>query len=217
MINIVIETVRAQLQGLDLVDKNAGLVKAVTIPLKGANGFDTSITIPASCNAAGVPCYDKGREKDLLPGSRYSSVMYFEQQTDVTFTDYKDSSDYTMIFEGDFRIVFWMNQKKLGYSDCAISDLFALTVIKRLTQGMSEFSRTGGRFDVTYPNIDPGAVLETRLTSQVSRSPAIFANYTGIETELLYPFDYLALDYHFWFMIGRECFTDLVKGAELVC
>lgn len=217
MINIICETIRSQLSGLDLIDKNAGLVKAVTIPQNVNGEFSGSITIPASCNASGVPCYDIGREKDLLPGTRYKSVMYFEQLSDVTFTDYVDESDDLMLFETDIRIVFWANHKALGYSDCAISDLFALTIIKNLIKNRSEYSRRGGRFDVSYPNISEGAIVECSLTSQVSRSPAIFTDYSGINTELLYPFDYFALDYHIWFRIGVTCFTELTAQTPIDC
>ncbi len=152
----------------------------------------------------------------MLPNDLYRSVIYFEQLTDVRFETYKDSKDKIMIYQVNLRLVSWVNFKKMGSTDLTIIDRLALGIIKTLTATKGEVSRTSGKLSVTDANFT-NAVLEVVPVSQVRQDRSIFSRYTLKEDNLLYPWDYFAINLACTLYVGRECFTEVVAGAEIEC
>ncbi len=171
---------------------------------------------PAAFDVEGRKCWEQGRYFELLPNDLYRSVIYFEQLTDVRFETYKDSKDKIMIYQVNLRLVSWVNFKKMGSTDLTIIDRLALGIIKTLTATKGEVSRTSGKLSVTDANFT-NAVLEVVPVSQVRQDRSIFSRYTLKEDNLLYPWDYFAINLACTLYVGRECFTEVVAGAEIEC
>ena len=179
---------------------------------------------PASCDVDGRACWEQGRYFELLPNDSYRAVIYFEQLSGVRFEGYKDAKDKIMIYTCNVRLVGWLNLKKFGSTDCSITSRLILGIIKTITATKGESSRTSGRFTVTdadYTN----TVVDVEPVQQVRQDATIFSRYSvrrgntsdNFFKELLYPWDYFALDLACTLYVGRECFTEVVAGAEIEC
>lgn len=190
----------------------AGIVQPVNKKDKDGNRF----TFPASCDVDGLACWEQGRYFDLLPNDLYRAVVYFEQLTGVRFVGYKDSKDKTMIYQGNIRLVGWLNLKKFGATDCTITSRLVLGIIKALTVTKGELSRTSGQLTVSDGDFT-NAIVEVEPLQQVRQDPSVFSKYTLKETNLLYPWDYFAIDLTCRLYVGRECFTEVTAGAEILC
>lgn len=191
----------------------AGIVQAVEkVDPKTKQKF----VFPVSCDVDGTACWEQGRYFELLPNDLYRAVIYFEQLTDVRFEGYKDEKRRIMIYRTNIRLVGWLNLKKLGSTDCTLTARVVLGIIKALTVNQGEFSRNSGRFVVTdeaYTN----AVVEVEPVAQVRQDKSLFSRYTLKETNLLYPWDYFAIELACVLYVGRECFDAVEAGTEIVC
>ena len=215
MIHTIIEPIRTKLETLSFADRVAGLVIPVTQPTMKDGRKIGQITYPVACDVTGARCWEDGKYFDLLPGDAFQSVLYFEQLSDTTLTGFKDSKDRIMVFEADVRLVGWLNLKKLGYPDCSITSRLVLSIIKAIQETKGERARTAGKFTVTDAAFT-NAKVEADFRGQKIRDRAIFSKYSFYK-ELLYPFDYFALDFHVWFEVGKECFTEFALQAEITC
>lgn len=217
MIHTIAEPIKTAISAMPLFTTGTDTrISGVVLPVTKKDKEGNSFTFPVSCDVDGKACWEQGKYFDLLPNDLYRAVIYFEQQTDVRFTGYKDSKDTIMIYETDLRLVGWVNLKKLGTTDCAITDRLALGVIKTLTSNKGEISRNSGKLsvvDADYTN----ASIELVPVRQVRQDRAIFSRYTLKETNLLYPWDYFAIDMRCYLYVGRECFTEVTAGAEILC
>lgn len=225
MIHNIIAPIRDTIADMTLFTGNdtrlAGVVVPITkaVQVKGAGSAPASrdVTFPASCDVSGRACYEEGRYFDLLPNDRYKTVAYFEQQTDVRYTGFKDGTkDKIMTFETDVRLVCWVNAKKLGYADCSVTGRIVLGMITALSARRGEMSRTSGRFDVEDEAFT-NAVVEADVVRQLRRDASIFSRYTLPVVDLLYPWDFFALDIRCAFHVGRECFEAVAVGEEITC
>jgi hypothetical protein len=217
MINIIIEPIKAAIESLDIIERISGLVIPIDVPqLKNGVKVGTN-TVPVALDVEGQQCYERGQYFDMLPNSKYKSVVYFEQQNDIDFTEFQDVHDDIRIFETDLRIVFWVNHKKLGYTEDSITDRLVLTVLQALDQASEtgEYDRKARRFDVTNANYT-GAKVELMLSAQARRDKNIFSRYS-FNPELLLPYDFAALDFHCWLQVGKDCVTPLTAQAEITC
>ena len=191
----------------------AGIVQPVTRVDKDKKPF----TFPISCDVTGTACYEQGRYFDLLPNDLYRAVIYFEQLGDVRFTGYLDSKDKTMIYETNLRLVGWINAKKLGSTDCAITSRIVLGIIKALTAVKGESNRKAGRLTVADAAFT-GAIVEVDVVRQLRQDPSIFSRYNMPNGgQLLYPWDYFALDIAATLYVGRNCFDAVEADTEILC
>lgn len=175
-----------------------------------------SFVLPAAFDVEGRACWEQGRYFELLPNDLYRAVVYFEQLSDVRFEGYKDSKDRIMIYQVNLRLVCWVNFKKMGTTDLTITDRLSLGVIKALTATKGEISRTSGKLTVTDGNFT-NSTVEVEPVSQVRQDRSIFSRYTIKEDNLLYPWDYFAINLACTLYVGRECFTEVVAGEEIEC
>lgn len=217
MIDTIIAPIKTAIAAMPLFTTGtdtriAGLVSPISKKDKEGKPF----TFPISCDVDGTACYEQGRYFDLLPNDLYRAVIYFEQLSDVSFTGYKDSKDKIMIYESSLRLVGWINLKKFGSTDCTITSRLVLGIIKALTATKGEISRESGQFAVSDANFT-NAVVELVIDQQVRQNPNIFGRYTLKETNLLYPWDYFAIDLTCNLYVGRECFVEVTAGAEILC
>lgn len=219
MIHTITEPIKAAIQAMPLFFSSgldtriAGIVTPVT---KVDPKTGTRFVFPISCDVDGLACWEQGRYFELLPNDLYAAVLYFEQLTDVRFEGYLDSKDKTMIYRADLRLVGWLNLKKFGATDCTITSRLALGIIKALTATKGESSRTSGRLSVIDSAYD-SAIVEVEPVRQVRQDASIFSRYTIKESNLLYPYDYFAIDCACTLHVGRECFDQITVATEIEC
>ena len=184
--------IKGHIENLDFVDKIAGLVAALTFDITvtdKATGVKSTVqkTFPIACCVTPDDCNKNGAYNDLMPNSAYKSVIYFEDGG-VTFERYESNWKY---YKSSLRLVAWLNIEKLTESGVCKSEIpctYAAHVITEIIRHLPEFpENTHGPIEKVY----------SEITSQLIRSPSIFAAYTYDEKHVQYlmsPFDYFALE-----------------------
>ena len=167
--------VKTYVQGIDLADKVSGLVRPVTLKVG-----DSNKTYPVAWDVSHADCI-KGKYNDLMPNSKYKSIVYFEDQG-TTFLDRVGTSQY---FESRLRLVGWINTKKSPAMDCPapLSSQMIMQIVECLP--------------TKTVNVDPFHTMFFKIDSEVIKSNAIFSAYTYDEQMsqyLFYPYDYFALN-----------------------
>lgn len=205
MINLITSEIKTKLQGLDLVEKIAGLVTPTTIEVEGGQLW----TFPISNDVAGQQCFESGKYMDLVPNSDHKSVIYLEEQRPLTNTGYEEKQ--VMRFETVVRVVCWLNLAKLGVSDGTKTSQVSMTIIDNLLEN-------NGIIPITDPNFT-NAKLYLEMDAQAMRNPNIFSRYSYSQfgSHLIYPYDYFAIDFKCKLLVNRACFTAFVAGSVIDC
>ena len=189
--NIVLEKISA----LNWVDKYAGLVRPIVMTQPNGAGVIKK-TFPVSCSVSEQDCVSNNLYTDLVPNSKYNSVMYFEDGG-------------VSVLGGDTRyiecrstlsLIGWLNGKKLGHDGCGLSAICVLTILKALRPYFSPFNSG------SYTGIKINAVSED------PKNPNIFTRYSYDESTnqfLMYPYDYFRLNLQITYKIAVNCIDDL--------
>lgn len=198
----IADIVKGYITSLGFVDKISGLSRSITFETQNENGQTIRKTIPIACNVTHADCL-KGRYEDLIPDSKYKSLIYFEELNGARLVD-NTPRDFS--FEATLRLVCWLNLKKLGESDCSISSL-ALTNILNVLPG-------------SYFNNGIYTRILIEIIGEVKKDKAIFGQYTYDDAKkqyLMYPFDFFALDLKVSFSVSRNCITPWSNSTETSC
>jgi hypothetical protein len=164
---------------------------------------------PITNDLEGRTCWESGRYFDLLPGSAYKSVIYFEQLREVRFSDDLLQVDKFRRFSwtGQIRLVCWLNLKKFGWENTGLADLCLADLVSIILA--NERKVPFGRI-VVDNEMFTNAYLDIRIGGEPIRDGnVIFSRYSVSEVanNLLYPFEFFALDLDFIFSVGRNCIT----------
>lgn len=181
---------KTRIEGLDFVDKIAGLTKPITINVTGPENKLVPKVLPISCDITADQCI-KGRYQDLIPQSKYASIIYFEDQG--TTMVYKEKR--WVAFNSRLNLVCWMNLQKLAESSvCTTSAQVLLSILNTLPE---------------FPiGDDIYREITIRSISEAIKSNAIFSKYTYDEKTtqyLMYPFDYFMLNLSVDYKINLAC------------
>lgn len=191
---------KTNIEGLNFIDKIAGLVKPMTIT-KVENGAKVKKTFPVACDVTADQCV-KGNYQELIPNSKYKSIAYFEDLGSAI--EYKDRN--RVKFTSRLNLVCWLNLKKLA--ECGLC-VISPQVILMLMANLPEFPVN----DDIYRDIRITAVSET------PKSNTIFSRYTYdelISQYLLSPYDYFCLQITVQFWVNLDCVNDLIL-TECTC
>lgn len=193
---------KAQITGLPFVDKISGLVRPLKIEVVGANNVKALKVFPIASDVSNEACI-KGAYKDLIPDSKYRSIIYFED-AGVTMT-YREKR--WVAFTSRLTLVCWLNLSKLMDCDYHTGSTEAiLSIMSNLPEGV----------------IQDDLYREIRITSisEVVKSNSIFGRYTYDEVKtqyLLYPFDFFALNMVVDFRINLACVEQFKIGICKEC
>lgn len=182
----IAEIIRQQIAAFPWADKHAGLVQSVTLSIEGGGVR----IFPVACDVTHADCIS-GKYNDLVPNSRYKSVLFFE---DGGFTPGQRRGQYQE-FESRLRLVVWANLAQMGDEGChssaeMIADVMSLQ-------------------PATPLNTDVFQTFSWKVTSQPLRSADIFSRYSYREVAtqfLFYPYDFFALDIVAKGRINVSCF-----------
>lgn len=185
---------KSKIQNLPFVDKIAGLVRPVKQEVLGENNIKVLKTFPVSADVS----YDLligGKYRDLIPDSKYQSILYFEDNGCVL--TYKDRG--WVGFNSKLTLIGWLNVKKL--MDCQTFTA-STEVILSILSNLPEMPF----------NEDIYREIKIIALSEVPKSNAIFSRYTYDELKtqyLLYPYDYFALNMSVDFKVNLACVEQL--------
>jgi hypothetical protein len=183
---------KTKLEALPFADKLAGMVRPMRIEVLGENNVRAQKTFPVSCDLS-FNEVEKGKYKDLIPQSKYGSIIYFEDNG--TTLTYRDRG--RVGFVGRLNLVCWLNLNKVNCLKTGSTQAL-LNIISLLPD--------------THFSVDE--LREIRITgvSEVPKSNAIFSRYSydEIKTQyLLHPFDYFSLAINVEYWVKLSCIQPL--------
>lgn len=187
--------IKGHIEGLDFVDKIAGLVSTTYMTIDGVQK-----SFPIACCVTADDCKE-GAYNDLCPDSKYKTIIYFEDGG-VSFDKYESNWKY---YTSNLRLVCWINVAKILGDSCNNGTICTLSskLIADIIRALPAHPENHSPFDFVY----------SEVINQVVRSNSIFANYTFNELQtqfLMYPYDYFALDITTHFAIclkGTDVYT----------
>lgn len=191
------------------VDKYGGLTyraeKRDVVDVEGQQVTVVSAAYPVSCDVDGRACWEQQRYADLVPNTARKSVLYWEAPDGMTLTK-RDGRFWT--FEGNARLVVWLNLKKLGVADCAAPPSFALQLIRELT---TTIQASDGSLQ--------GASISVSLARLLPRRLDLFQQYTYADYQhlLMYPNDFFALDFKLSVMLDVTCVESPTETSPIAC
>lgn len=185
----IAEIVRQYIATASFADKVAGLVQPLNVGITDQNGNRVEKIYPVSCTYTYDEC-KKGKYAELIPDSRYKSIMYFEDNG-LQFLE-RDGRWQNMA--SNLRLVCWANMKRLGKQDYNSPDMIMelLKILPQLPFSTARFHK-----------------MEILPTTQEVRGNNIFARYTynePITQYLFYPYDYFAINLNIRFKIIPQCY-----------
>ena len=185
------------------IDKLAGVVKVITMQDKNESDSTIIKSFPISSNTYLEECKKPGAYKDLIPNSKYGCMVYLEEETGVDFiSEDRNGKKYSTAF----LLVGWINQKKLGTSDCSVTGKIVNTIINALT--IKPFNR----------DIYQSIIIE--VTGQNPKSLNPFSKYTYDEENTKYlmaPYDYFILKVEVIVNVNLACIEPFQKRTEIIC
>lgn len=180
----IADIIKTNIEDLSFVDKIAGLVSPVIVTVRDKENNEIEKIIPVACCVTADDCKD-GSYNELMPDSKYKSVIYFEDKG-VTFNRHEGRFKY---YTSNVRLVCWLNVGLILGDDCGSGNTctYAATAIAGIIRALP-----------TVPaDVSPFVRVFSEVMSQEIRSKAIFSAYTYDEKHsqyLMYPYDYFALD-----------------------
>lgn len=208
MIKEAIKTVADEIQLIDWVERYGGLVSAVIKKdVIGDNGQTITKTFPVSDTTTAKECWEQGKYQSLIPNSNYSSVLYWEQLTALTNQQIIGAKKGVQELRARVRLVAWMNLPKLGLESAAgASAAFQL------------ITKINGTRMMAAPNDNVKVRFEFLEKPQKDR--ALFSRYSygdEIQNQLLYPYDYFALDFNLSIFVPLNCDFSITISEPLTC
>lgn len=178
---------------LTWIDKLAGLTQIAQVKQN-----DVIKRFPISCDMAFEDACRSGCYDELMPNSKYRSVVFFE---DVSFTFVRQEGE-KLYYESRLRLVAWLNYKLLGEGGCGSAGDYIISIIKALP--------------ALPQNVGDMLKLSVTVTSQAQRSSGVFGKYTFDEKTsqyLMIPYDFFGLDLRTSFFIIPECIEPAPGGC----
>jgi hypothetical protein len=198
----VANIIKAQIESLAFIDRIAGAVRVVSRQEQGSKSTIVK-QFPVDCGVSAADC-SSGKYVDLVPNSKYKSIHYFEDLgVSVSGADNK-----TFSFESKLKLVGWLNQKKLGKTDCSVSHLAIAAILKQIQTGFFNDTSVGfTKISITCTGID-------------AKNASIFSKYSyqeEVNQYLMFPFDYYAINFTTKFTVPYQCIDAWVTSVETNC
>lgn len=180
----IADIIKGHIEDLDFVDKIAGLTSVSYFDIKNKDGELVQKAVPIACCVTADDC-KQGAYNDLMPDSKYKTVIYFEDGG-VKFVKRESHWKY---YQSNLRLVCWINVAKIKEDCCQQNNActMAAHLIAEIVRVLPNFPENHTPFDQVY----------SEVMSQEVRSNSIFSQYTYDEKHiqyLMYPYDYFCLD-----------------------
>ena len=196
MSTAIAEILRQRIEDLAIVDKSAGLVRAIPRSVQ-VNGRPITRYFPVGCNVSDPDSCTIQQIEDLVPSSNYASIIYFE---DLGSTRRPVNIPGASAKTVRLRLVAWMNLNKLGPL-CTTGDAFQREIERTIN---------ADRYD-----LNPYKAMTHRVVGSPIKSNSIFAKYNYDEVNRQYlnwPYDYFAIDIETNFILQDGCEEPIVPS-----
>lgn len=196
MSTAIAEILRQRIEDLAIIDKSAGLVRAIPRSVQ-VNGRPVTRYFPVGCNVSDPDSCTIQQIEDLVPSSNYASIIYFE---DLGSTVRPVNIPGAQAKTVRLRLVAWMNLNKLGPL-CTTGDAFQREIERTIN---------ADRYDLS-----PYKAMTHRVVSSPSKSNSIFSKYNYDEVNRQYlnwPYDYFAIDIETNFILQDGCEEPIVPS-----
>lgn len=187
MNNLIANIVVGYIRDLPWIDKLAGMTQIAKVSMGEPK---TEKRYPISCQMAFEDACVAGCYDELMPNSKYKSVVFFE---DESFS-YLERRGKRLYYVSNIRMVAWLNYKLLEEGGCGSSGEYVIDILKSLPEIPVDINDMRG--------------VTITVTSQARRDSGIFSKYTFDEKSsqyLMAPFDFFGLDVRTEFFIVPEC------------
>lgn len=206
MISNVIDSVTPLLTNLCWLERYSGLTRLVNRDVT-IEGEKIERRFPVSCNTINLHCGEDEKYVNLVPDSRYKSLMYWEQLTSIA--DKGVFKRKSRVYEFTARLVTWVNMAALGHDTCSIMDQIYGELSGILNQ---DYIAT----DITGLNL-----IKTSTTEFASWDEAVkvFSKYNyGNDNKLFFnPYDIGAITVRFSFVADPTCFAPIECNDPIEC
>lgn len=184
------------------IDKLAGVIKVVTKTEMGDSNNPIRKTFPVSCNINFEDCNNNGAYKDLIPNSLLGCIVYFE---DLGIRLVNEERGYRR-WRSSYRMIGWINQKKLGTNECNVTGTIINTLINQFP---SKAFNSG---------IYTQCLIEVLGQDPKSLNPFSKFTYDEDRTQyLMNPFDYFSLQIDVTCSVHGSCVVAFEKQTENNC
>lgn len=227
MIQAILKSIKPTITSMTWVDRYAGLAMPVSrtkvistgSTTGGATGSTTDDggykqegkeTFPIASDVDMKRCWETGDYQDLVPNSKYKSVIYWEDLTGLQEVNRRRISGgrHLVGMQATLRMVCWLNMKKLGYESNDGTSKFQLDAMKTLMIDDIVLDNQTN-IKITYAKM--------RVVEILKRDhQLIFGQYSyGGQSDLfVYPWDFFALNVRLNVVMSNECAERLgAKGA----
>jgi len=190
----IADLIVARLTPLDIVDKIAGVVRAIPRSFNTSDKKKATKVFPVACNVIDPLNCPESQYGDLVPDGRYRSIIYFEDQGT---TRNRNRIAGAIGYTSKLRLVAWMNTGKIGPA-CTTGEAFRLEI---------EQAIQGPAYNSGYLGI------RHKVTGVQPKANNIFARYTYNELQVPYlhwPFDYFALDIETTYLVPDGCLEPII-------
>lgn len=182
------------------IDKLAGTIKVITKKDVGDRAVTKSF--PVACGMEYTECIKNERYKDLIPNDKLGCIVYFEDLGNRNVGSVSGRNNW----KASFRLVGWINQKKLGTDDCAITAKIVNTILGK------------------YPELPFNSGIYQRcsidILGQDPKSYDPFSRFSYDEEKTQYkmhPFDYFSIQLDINYSVDKRCIVEFEKQTEIIC
>lgn len=207
MIPQIINHYKPTLCEIPWVERYGGLVKIVRKELKDGKAQ----TFPVTCDISEEECFNSGRHLDLVPDSRFKSILYWQETgpTRILRDSKSPLANYNAIkFSPNLKLVLWVNLAQFGKSSCDDAHLFAGEIISRMTEFQKNLST-------------PYKIQRFKMIpSSVSTDPAVVfkgLTYANDSTLQLYPYASISIDFQLEWEVLPSCLPAVDIGEPIPC
>ena len=226
MVAAIADILKAQLSGLDWIERFGGLViEAKKADTRKADNGDT-VTVgwqswPVACDVNAERCFeDAAKLKWFIPESSLAAVAYFADNGGTSFVGFDEFTPKRggLIYRFNLKFICWMNMKRLGDAitsgECWAADKLVPYVIAEFFGTAADAATTV--FGADTPKARAYRRIEVTSVTQVQKSPQIFApfsfwNLPDKQAMFIWPYDYFALQIQGTFVLNRFCLPELYE------
>lgn len=186
------------------IDKLAGVVKTAVRSGKDSNNGRTLQSFPIACGTSFEDCNKNGSLTDLVPNSNLGCIVYFEDLGVRLLS----KSGQLRNWKASYRMVGWINMKKLGSDSCSVSGTIINTILNQFPENQFNVAST------------PYQRCSIEVLGQDPKSLNPFSKYSYDEDKtqyLMHPFDYFSMQVDVDFSVHKSCVVAFEKETSIIC
>lgn len=221
MVSAIADILKAQLSGLDWIERFGGLVTEAKKPTVVQAGDGQTVVTghqswPVACDVNAEKCFENQQKlKWFVPDSSVAAVAYFIDNGGTQFVGINEAPRRAeLIYRFNLKFVCWLNMKRLGDAitegECYATGRVVPYVIAELFGEHSSDAVFGaGTVKAkAYRQVDVTSISEIQKNPYVF-APFSFATLPDKQAMFIWPYDYFALAIQGTFILNRFCLADL--------